>query len=524
MQRLCSNIQTAATLLSALMAGLLTALLVILWHGHNWEKAQLKRSKELADTANRAKSKFLANMSHELRTPLNGILGYTQILLRDRTASPAQIKQFQVIQQCGNHLLNLINDVLDIAKIEAERLELVPETFYLFPFLESLAEIFRMRAAQKGLSFEYEFDYNLPTKICGDPKRLRQVLMTLLSNAIKFTPAGRIDFRITSVVSLESLTETEGLHHIRFEVRDTGVGIEAQQLKKIFQPFEQIGHTNQRQDGTGLGLAISAQIVALMGSELQVTSTPGKGSVFNFEIQVPGFETQSCESRPSVQPQSIITGYSGPPYTILVVDDKWANRAVLVNLLQSIGFMTIEAFDGKDGMEKAVEYVPDLIITDLVMPRVDGFEFLRQLQQSPQLKDVVAIASSASVFEADQNQSLSAGAKAFLPKPVQADILLDFLETYLPLEWVYCTQRQPKSDSLQDSSSTALSPPLEHDILLRLKDLAEMGDVDAIEREAEKLKGIHPKASDFLQDLQKFAQNCQLDNIESLLVHYISVR
>ena len=508
-------------LIAVLVVGLLIALLLILWHGHNWEKAQLKRSKELADAANRAKSKFLANMSHELRTPLNGILGYTQILLRDRQASPTQIQQFQVIQQCSNHLLNLINDVLDIAKIEADRLELVPETFYLFPFLDSLAEIFRMRAAQQGLSFQYELDHGLPTKICGDPKRLRQVLMNLLSNAIKFTPTGHIDFRIISVAELEPVTEAEGLHHIRFEVCDTGVGIAPHQIEKIFHPFEQVGHQDKKQDGTGLGLAISAQIVALMGSALEVSSTPDQGSQFSFDVQVLGFETQSCEHRPSTQPQSIITGYDGPLYTVLVVDDKWANRAVLVNLLQSVGLMTLEAIDGKDGLEKAMRHLPDLIITDLVMPRMDGFEFLRQLQQSPELETVVAIASSASVFESDQHQSLAAGAKAFLPKPIQADTLFEYLETYLSLKWRYCSHH-PQTISLQKASPVK-SFPIPQDILLHLKDLAEMGDVDAIAREAEKLKENHPKAREFLQNLQQFSQNCQLDDIESLLVHYISV-
>ena len=510
-------------LIAVLMAGLLMALLFILWRGHNWEKTQLKRSKELADTANRAKSKFLANMSHELRTPLNGILGYTQILLRDRDASPTQIKQFQVIQQCGNHLLNLINDVLDIAKIEADRLELVPETFYLFPFLDSLAEIFRMRAAQKGLSFRYDLDLGLPTQICGDPKRLRQILMNLLSNAIKFTPTGHIDFRIVSIVSLDPLTETEGLYGIRFEVRDTGVGIESQQIQRIFHPFEQVGHADKQQDGTGLGLAISAQIVALMGSELQVTSTPNKGSQFSFDVQVLGFETQSCENRPSLQPHAIVTGYDGPPYTILVVDDKWANRAVLAHLLQSVGFMTLEAVDGQDGLTKAITHLPDLIITDLVMPNMDGFELLRQIQQSPQLQNVAAIASSASVFEVDQEQSLAAGAKAFLPKPIQAETLFELLQTYLPLQWNYCThQNQGTMRGQQLSLPTSL--PIAKETLLKLRELAEIGDVDAIAREAEKLKGKYPKASDFFQDLQQFSQNCQLDDIESLLVHYISVQ
>ncbi|MEM9216487.1 MAG: ATP-binding protein [Cyanobacteria bacterium P01_F01_bin.150] len=515
-------------LLAVVVAGLLVSLLFLLWHGHNWEKAQLKQSKELADTANRAKSKFLANMSHELRTPLNGILGYAQILLRDRQASPEQIKQFQVIQQCGNHLLNLINDVLDIAKVEANRLELASETFYLLPFLDSLAEIFRMRAAQKGLSFSYDPDLRLPTKISGDPKRLRQVLMNLLGNAIKFTDSGQIDFRIISVSPDPTATVNKGpeggfsrLHRLRFEIQDTGVGIEQQQLSTIFRPFEQVGYQDHKQDGTGLGLTISGQIVVLMGSTLQVMSTPGRGSQFSFEVDLPGWETQRCDNRPSLRPKSIITGYEGPPYTILIVDDKWANRAVLVNLLQSLGFITMEASDGTDGLEKALHQLPDMIITDLVMPKMDGFEFLRRLKQLPQLKDVVAIASSASVFEADQHQSLSAGASAFLPKPVQTELLFDLLETYLSLVWIY--HHNPKSPK---TVLTKTPHPIQvsRNALLRLQDFAELGDVDAIIQETEVLKNNYPDASSFFQDLQQLSKNCQLDDIESLLVHYISVQ
>lgn len=513
-------------LLALLVAGLLITLLLILWHGHNWEKAQLKRSKELADTANRAKSKFLANMSHELRTPLNGILGYAQILLRDRDATPSQLKHFQVIQQCGNHLLNLINDVLDIAKIEANRLELVPETFYLFPFLDSLAEIFRMRAAQKGLSFQYDIAFNLPTKVYGDPKRLRQVLMNLLSNAIKFTPTGHITFQIKLISTSDSLAEhhpslAQDSYRIQFAVFDTGVGIPPEQIESIFKPFEQVGHPEQRQDGTGLGLAISTQILTLMASNLNVNSSLGQGSQFSFELQLPGSETQRCEQRSSSDAQTIVTGYEGPPRTILVIDDKWANRAVLVALLQSMGFITFEAVDGHDGLEKAVDHRPDLIITDLVMPRMDGFEFMHQLQPLSELQETVVIASSASVFESDRDQSLAAGAKAFLPKPIQSDTLLDLLQTHLSLRWTYCIRPSQGKVGLPEMPT---SLPLEKEILLYLQDLAEMGDVDAIAHEAEQLKEKYPTAEDFLQNIREFSQNCQLDDIESLLIRYISVR
>ncbi|MFW9263039.1 ATP-binding protein [Nostoc sp. CALU 546] len=390
---------------------------------------QLAEAKEKADTANLAKSEFLANMSHELRTPLNGILGYAQILQNSEPLTERAKKGVDIIYQCGNHLLNLINDVLDLAKIEAHKLELYPSDVYLPALLEGVAEMMRVRAGQKGIPFTYQPDSNLPIGITVDEKRLRQVLINLLGNAIKFTDEGGVTFRVKTQ-KLET-----GTYQIRFQVEDTGVGISPSGLTKIFQPFEQVGDVKKQGEGTGLGLAISQQIVSLMHSTLNVESQLGKGSTFWFEVELAEAKEWAASLRTTKQEK--ITGFQGSKRQVLVIDDRWENRSVLVNLLKPLGFVVTAVSNGREGLDKAKEIHPDLIITDLMMPEMDGYEMLRQLRQIPELKNIPAIASSASVFESNQNESITAGADAFLPKPVEAPALLKLLEKYLSLQWIY---------------------------------------------------------------------------------------
>lgn len=474
--------------------------------------AELKEAKEAADAASLAKSEFLANMSHELRTPLNGILGYTQILQRNEPLTEKGRKGIGIINQCGSHLLTLINDVLDLAKIEARKLELNPVEFYVPSFLENVTEICFIRAEQNNLDFHLQFEPNLPAFIRADEKRLRQVLINLLGNAIKFTQQGGVTFSVKSQPS----EDIYPLHRLYFEVTDTGVGMTADELEKIFQPFEQVGDVKRQTEGTGLGLAISQKIISLMGSQIEVKSELGLGSTFSFEIKVPTIKDFTIHS-PRVQ-QGTIVGYQGKQRTILVVDDKWENRSVIVNLLEPIGFKVLEASNGGEGLELALLHQPDLIITDLVMPVMHGFELINRLRTSEPIKQVVIIASSASVFETDQYKSIDAGANAFLAKPIDAQTLIQLLEKYLQLEWIYDIKadRIPEKVAPNLIDSVRIIFPA-NEVLQQLLNRVQDGDIEEILAIAQQLRDEDEKLRPFAEQLIELASNFQVKRLETLI-------
>ncbi|WP_152587924.1 hybrid sensor histidine kinase/response regulator [Nostoc sphaeroides] len=506
-------------LIALIVGGLTVTMITVLWQVQAFEQAELKKSKTAADTANHAKSEFLANMSHELRTPLNGILGCAQILLRSPALPNQEQYHVNIIEQCGSHLLTLINDILDLSKIEAKKLELHSDDVHLPSFLQGIVEICQIRAKQKGILFVYKPAINLPTGVHVDVKRLRQVLLNLLGNAIKFTDQGQVTFNI-EVIDQPSSDGQTVKHRLRCTVEDTGIGITPAELSKIFLPFEQVGDKKRQAEGTGLGLAITRQLVQMMGSDIHVKSQIGQGSSFWFELEIP--EAADWVQSAIASSEKQIIGFEGGPYTILMVDDRWENRTVITNLLQPLGFNVVEANNGKEGLEIAIALKPDLIITDLLMPEMDGFELIKYLRHTPEIQNIKIIVSSASVFEADKHRSLQAGGNAFLSKPIQVDELLHQLEQYLNLVWIY-KQSQPDEEKAKVATANSQSPqltPPSPQVLQELVTLASKGNFNAILKWADQLEETDITFAPFANEIRQLARQFDEDLILNFLTQY----
>lgn len=475
---------------------------------------EMTQAKEKADNASQAKSDFLSSMSHELRTPLNGILGYAQILQRDRSLTEKQVKGLQIIHQSGNHLLNLISDILDLSKIEARKLELCPSKVNLSVFLDSIIDIIRMQAFAKDILFAYEVAHNLPQGIKADEKRLRQVLINLLGNAVKFTEQGQVTLKVTGIEQIPHQTST-----LRFEVIDTGVGMTPEQLATIFQPFEQVGDKKKQAMGTGLGLAISNQLIQLMGGAIQVTSQLGEGSNFWFEITLPITEIDiAIKAEDTI---SRVINYQGDRRKLLVVDDKTANRLLMQSILEPLGFEIIMAENGQEAVDLAQTTQLDLILTDLMMPVKSGFEAVAEIRQIPQKQELPIIAVSASVLEVDIIQSKMAGCNAFLSKPIEEEELLSLLEEYLDLTWIYeqieeyHTPSQTQTTQQAAASTTLVLPPTEE--LEKLYDLAMLGSMRKIRTQASYLEELDEQYAPLAAKLKDLANGFQEKAIVNLI-------
>lgn len=397
---------------------------------------ELEQAMEMAESGNRTKGQFLANMSHELRTPLNSILGYAQILQRDRNLYESQVEELKIIHKSGNHLLNLIDDVLDFSKIEANKMTLCPGNVDLPVFLKEVTAIVGLKAKEKNLLFTFEKQGLLPNVIRIDEKRLKQILLNLLINAVKYTDRGQVKLKVSILESVPAsdLNSSENIK-ISFEISDTGVGISPSNIKKIFHPFEQVGDLESRITGTGLGLAIGQQIAELMGSEIKVSSQLGQGSTFWFDIVVPIVEI--AEALPCLEASaSKIVSYKGQKITLLVVDDRPENCLLISNILKPLGFEIIVAENGEEGLRIARQSNPDLILTDLFMRVKTGFTMVKELRKIPEFKHLPIIATSANSVSSVRHESKQVGCNAFIAKPIEEKRLLDLLKSYLKLEWI----------------------------------------------------------------------------------------
>ena len=466
---------------------------------------ELKRSKEAAEAANRAKSQFLANMSHEFRTPLNAILGFTQLNLNDSELPPALKENLTIVKSSGEHLLGLINDVLEMSKVEAGHTALNEQSFNLYEFLNELAQMFKDRAKQKGLGLALNIAKNLPIYIKTDPQKLRQVLTNIIGNALKFTSEGSIN------LYAEQQNSDAESPRLSFQVKDTGCGIPTMDMKKLFDPSVQL-ESSDSQHGTGLGLSISHQFVRLMGGEIQVESTPGKGSTFSFYIRAQTTKNEVFKQTKTAQ-RVLQLAPNQKTIRILIVEDELENRLLLRKILESAGFVVQEAENGLKGIELFQQWSPDLVFMDMRMPVMDGYQATGEIKAIDQ--ESIIIALTASVFEEQRISILACGCDELMHKPCSDQEIFSMIAKHLNIQYVY-------QDLTKDVSVLEKPGPLQADDFVgaskawcgKFQQAAKQADAEQLETLVD---GLGDKNQTLKKGLRQLIADYRYDEIRRLL-------
>jgi signal transduction histidine kinase/DNA-binding NarL/FixJ family response regulator len=471
--------------------------------------AEAEAERQRAEAANHAKSAFLANMSHELRTPLNAVIGFSQLMDRDRSLPKSHREHLGIILRSGEHLLGLINDVLSLSKIEAGRVTLAPSRFELLPFLGGLSEMMQVRAEGKGLDLAFE-PSGLPQQpVLGDESKIRQLLINLVGNAVKFTKKGRVALRASW---------QDG--RARFEVEDTGPGMTPEELAKLFQPFVQTETGEKAKEGTGLGLAISRKFARLMGGDIAVVSEPGKGSTFTVTIDLP-LAAEGEALRQVDETRKVVGLVAGQPvFRILVVDDVLENRLLLSQLLESVGFDVRQAMNGQEAVELQKSYAPHLIWMDMRMPVMDGLTATKRIreQEAPGRERVKVVALSASALDHERAAVAEAGCDDFLAKPFRESAIFEKLAEHLGARFTYETESaQGGSVSatgvLTAERMAALAPETRTPLLAAL----QIGDDEAASKIVGTIRSVDAPLADALAEaLARFQVNELLTLLEKV--------
>jgi predicted ATPase/signal transduction histidine kinase/CheY-like chemotaxis protein len=475
------------------------------------EITERKRAEEKAKFANKAKSDFLSNMSHEFRTPLNVILGFAQILERDLALEEEKQGQVAIIKRHAHHLLNLINEVLDLAKIESGLITLDISSFDLDNFFQSLKESFQQQAADKGLFFTITKDKDLIRYIKTDERKLQQIFINLLGNALKFTKTGGIALRV------RSSKEADNPLMLLCDVEDTGVGIVPEHQEKIFAPFIQSSASVDYTIGTGLGLSITKQFIKLMGGDITLTSTPDVGSTFSFKIAIE--ESQYGDMKNTSSSRRVIgIAPDQKSYRLLIVEDLAENRKILVNIFNRIGFQTKEAANGIQGVEICQRWHPDLIWMDIRMPVMNGYEATREIRSKEEGKEVVIIALTAQTFGNERQEALKAGCDDFISKPYMEEDLFAILKKHLNIQFIYQDENEDSAHSSRDHSGNYLEPAciaaLPEEVRKRLLAATVELDQKSFFTTLQEVPSLYEKTAEALRGL---VENYHFEEVENIL-------